>query len=94
MIFANEVIRNLNAQVRQGRMHVCILGVGAGIEHCKKMGVKGAPVKSNGNHDHSLCERNFVKLQNNVRIRRQDGEGNGNPLQYSCLENPMDGGAW
>ena len=23
-----------------------------------------------------------------------DGEGNGNPLQYSCLENPMDGGAW
>ena len=23
-----------------------------------------------------------------------NGEGNGNPLQYSCLENPMDGGAW
>ena len=22
------------------------------------------------------------------------GEGNGKPLQYSCLENPMDGGAW
>ena len=22
------------------------------------------------------------------------GEGNGNPLQYSCLENPMEGGAW
>ena len=22
------------------------------------------------------------------------GEGNGNPLQYSCLDNPMDGGAW
>ena len=22
------------------------------------------------------------------------GEGNDNPLQYSCLENPMDGGAW
>ena len=22
------------------------------------------------------------------------GEGNGNPLQFSCLENPMDGGAW
>ena len=22
------------------------------------------------------------------------GEGNGNPLQYSCVENPMDGGAW
>ena len=26
--------------------------------------------------------------------RRSPGEGNGNPLQHSCLENPMDGGAW
>ena len=25
---------------------------------------------------------------------RSPGEGNGNPLQYSCLENPMDRGAW
>ena len=25
---------------------------------------------------------------------RSPGEGNGNPFQYSCLENPMDGGAW
>ena len=25
---------------------------------------------------------------------RSPGEGNGNPLQCSCLENPMDGGAW
>ena len=25
---------------------------------------------------------------------RASGEGNGNPVQYSCLENPMDGGAW
>ena len=25
---------------------------------------------------------------------RSPGEGNGNPLQYSCLENLMDGGAW
>ena len=27
-------------------------------------------------------------------LRRSSGEGNGNPLQYSCLENPMDRGAW
>ena len=27
-------------------------------------------------------------------LERSSGEGNGNPLQYSCLENPMDGGAW
>ena len=25
---------------------------------------------------------------------RSPGEGNGNPLQYSCLENPVDGEAW
>ena len=25
---------------------------------------------------------------------RSPGEGNGNPFQYSCLENPIDGGAW
>ena len=25
---------------------------------------------------------------------RSPGEGNGNPLQYACLENPMHGGAW
>ena len=27
-------------------------------------------------------------------LRAVIGEGNGTPLQYSCLENPMDGGAW
>ena len=29
-----------------------------------------------------------------ARFHLQSGEGNGNPLQYSCLENPRDGGAW
>ena len=27
-------------------------------------------------------------------LGRSSGEGNGSPLQYSCLENPTDGGAW
>ena len=27
-------------------------------------------------------------------LRRSPGTGNGNPLQYSCLGNPMDSGAW
>ena len=27
-------------------------------------------------------------------LGRSPGEGNGNPVQYSCLENPMDGEAW
>ena len=29
-----------------------------------------------------------------LQVIEQGGEGNGNPLQYSCLGNPMDGGAW
>ena len=27
-------------------------------------------------------------------LKHRNGEGNGNPLQHSCLENPMDRGAW
>ena len=30
----------------------------------------------------------------NPWVGKFPGEGKGNPLQYSCLENPMDGGAW
>ena len=28
------------------------------------------------------------------RLERSPGEGNGNPFQVSCLENPMDSGSW
>ena len=43
----------------------------------------------------SLCLIHSV-LQGQIRLLLQVflGEGNGTPLQYSCLENPMDGGAW
>ena len=39
---------------------------------------------------HAMWE-NWVQF-----LGREDspGEGNGNPLQYSCLKNPMDRGAW
>ena len=30
----------------------------------------------------------------NLGLGKSPGGGNGNPLQYSCLENPMDRGAW
>ena len=35
-----------------------------------------------------------LAIVNNAAINIQLGEGNGTPLQYSCRENPMDGGAW
>ena len=37
---------------------------------------------------------NKYLLENLLRCTHIDGEGTGTPLQYSCLENPMDGGAW
>ena len=33
-------------------------------------------------------------VNNKVLLYTKRGEGNGTPLQYSCLENPIDGGAW
>ena len=40
----------------------------------------------------SLC--NAGDLSPILGLGKSPGEENGNPLQYSCLENPMDGGAW
>ena len=37
---------------------------------------------------------NFVYPQREVSMSPTIGEGNGTPLQYSCLENPMGRGAW
>ena len=40
---------------------------------------------------HDLVSFYFTSLK---RLRKRVREGNGNPLHYSCLENPMDRGAW
>ena len=40
----------------------------------------------------SIC--NAGDLGSILWLGRSPGEGNGNPLQYSCLENPMDREAW
>ena len=37
---------------------------------------------------------NSVDTGSIVGLGRSPGEGNGNPLQYSCLENPMNRGGW
>ena len=39
-------------------------------------------------------ELNIIRFRVNLIVNLVFGEGNGTPLQYSCLENPMDGGAW
>ena len=52
--------------------------------------VVGFPDGSNGKE--STC--NTGDRGSIPALGRSHGEENDNPLQYSCLENPMDGGAW
>ena len=48
---------------------------------------------SSKQHEQEQRLENLTIQQLNA-IESFNGEGNGTPLQYSCLENPMDGGAW
>ena len=48
------------------------------------LGVKNSPASAGDTGDSGLMPG----------MGRSPGEGNGNPLQYYCLENPMDRGAW
>ena len=47
-----------------------------------------------GDSDDKVSVYNAGDLGSIPGLGRFPGEGNGNPLQYSCLENPMDRGAW
>ena len=47
-----------------------------------------------GDSDSKASAYNAGNLDSIPGLGRSPGEGNGNPLQHSCLENPMDGGAW
>ena len=47
-----------------------------------------------GGSEVKASARNAGDLSSIPGLGRSPGEGTGNPLQYSCLENPMDGGAW
>ena len=42
---------------------------------------------------HKKVEKSWISLKL-LQLISNIGEGNGTPLQYSCLGNPMDGGAW
>ena len=47
-----------------------------------------------GDSDGKESARNAVDLGSIPRLERFPEQGQGNPLQYSCLENVMDRGAW
>ena len=47
-----------------------------------------------GKEPTSQCRLDVRDTSSILELGRSPGEGNGNPLQYSCLENPTDRGAW
>ena len=76
----------LNGDKRSSYFTGCFCGLGElhwTLKHCFP---GGSEVKV------SAC--NVGDLGSIPGSGRSPGEGNGNPLQYSCLENPIDGGAW
>ena len=52
------------------------------------------PIDFPGGSDSKASAYNVGDLVSIPGSGRSSGEGNGDPLQYSCLENPMDRGAW
>ena len=44
-------------------------------------------------HLNNFYVQNYTSFMKSA-VLGKNSEGNGTPLQYSCLENPMDGGAW
>ena len=51
-------------------------------------------VRLPGGSDGNVSVYNVGDLGSIPGLGRSLGEGNGSPLQYYCLENPIDGGAW
>ena len=56
--------------------------------------IRKSPQDFPGGSDGKASVYNVRDLSSIPGLGRFPGEGNGNPLQYSCLENPMDRGAW
>ena len=52
------------------------------------------PIDFPGSSDGKASAYNAEDPGSNPGLGRAPAEGNGNPLQYYCLENPMDKGAW
>ena len=63
------------------------------IQHCLKA-TKTEFVTQNFNNSEIIRRIYFVLNPISTLFFENLGEGSGTPLQYSCLENPMDGGAW
>ena len=73
------IITHLNIENIYNNIHLCIYGTSQVM-----LVVKNLPANSG-----DIRDTNWIS-----ESRRSPGGGNGNPLQYSCLENPTDKGTW
>ena len=56
--------------------------------------VRGGDQEELNGTNYIITEVLWLRYEIKRTVEPRVGEGNGTPLQYSCLENPMDGGAW
>ena len=54
----------------------------------------GSQITADGDCSHEIKRGLLLGRKVRTNLDSTFGEGNGNPLQYSCLENPMGGGPW
>ena len=54
----------------------------------------GSKITADGDYSHEIKRHLLFRRKVMTNLDSIFGEGNGNPLQCSCLENPRDGGAW
>ena len=71
--------------------HCCVLRILSDLPHCN---VHAMYRDFSGGRDGKASTCSAGDPDSIHGLGRSPGEGNGNPLQYSCLENSMDGGAW
>ena len=66
--------------------YMCLFELRFSLSTCPgfPLAVKNLPAKAEGIRD----------VDSTPKLGRSPGGGHGNPLQYSCLENPMERGAW
>ena len=64
------------------------------MKHWKKLGLCSGKILATGNSEVKASACKAGDLGSIPGLERSAGEGNGKPLQYSCLENLMDWGAW
>ena len=62
--------------------------------YIKQIDFSGSSYKFWNDASCSYCKNINIECHIWPFLRQWDGEGDGTPLQYSCVENPMDGGAW